>query len=93
MAGSIEARIAQAAAALRNEGAKEVYLFGSAATGRMREDSDIDMAVAGLPPERFFHAMGVAGDILRSTFDLVDLDEESLFTKYLKAKGKLKRVA
>ena len=66
-----------------------MYLFGSAATGKMREDSDIDMAVSGLPPEVFFKAMGEAHSILGRQLDLIDLDEISLFTEYLKKKGKL----
>jgi hypothetical protein len=39
---------------LKEHGAREVYLFGSAATDKMREGSDVDLAVTGLPPERFF---------------------------------------
>lgn len=83
----------RAAAALKAAGAREVYLFGSAATGPMREDSDIDLAVSGLPPEKFFQAMGEARNILQRPLDLVDLDEGNLFTEYLKKKGKLQRVA
>jgi len=37
--------------------------------------------------------MGEVGDILQRPLDLVDLDEENLFTEYLKKKGKLRRVA
>jgi predicted nucleotidyltransferase len=86
-------RIEQAAAVLRECGAKEVYLFGSAATGKMRPESDIDLAVSGLPPEVFFEAMGKAGDILRIPLSLVDLDEDNAFTRYLKEEGELQRVA
>ena len=84
--------IKKAAEALKEAGAREVYLFGSAATGNMREESDIDMAVSGLPPEKFFQAMGNAGDILRRPLDLVDLDEDSPFTRYLIEEKELKRV-
>lgn len=85
--------IERAAASLLASGAQEVYLFGSAANGTMREDSDIDLAVSGLPPERFFRAMGEAGDILGRPTDLIDLDVPGLLTDYLKRKGKLHRVA
>lgn len=85
--------IEQAAAALKAAGAREVYVFGSAASGTMREDSDVDLAVSGLPPQVFFKAMGEAIDILRRQVDLIDLDTPSLFTDYLKRKGKLRRVA
>ena len=84
--------IKRAAAALKEAGAREVYLFGSGARGKMREDSDIDLAVSGLPPEKFFHAMGNAGDILRRPFDLVDLDEINPFTRYLKEERELQSV-
>ena len=84
--------IKKAAEVLREAGAREVYLFGSAATGMMREGSDIDMAVSGLPPEVFFKAMGRAGDILQRSLDLVDLDEDNPFTRYLKEEKELQRV-
>jgi len=58
----------------------------------MREDSDIDLAVSGLPPAKFFQAMGEAGDILQRRFDLVDLDEVNPFTRYLQEEGELQRV-
>jgi len=37
--------------------------------------------------------LGQAHRIIGRSLDLIDLDEESLFTKYLKEKGKLFRVA
>ena len=67
--------IKRAAAALKETGAREVYLFGSGVRGKMREDSDIDLAVSGLPPEKFFQAMGDAGDILQRPFDLLPWPE------------------
>ena len=88
----LQERIRRAAAILQEEGAREVYVFGSAASGTLREGSDVDMAVSGLPPERFFRAMGRAGDVLRRPLDLVDLDEDSPFTRYLRQEGELARV-
>lgn len=85
--------IERAAAVLRAAGAREVYVFGSVLTGQIREGSDIDMAVSGLPPEVFFRAMGQAHSILGRPLDLIDLDEHNLFTEYLRKKGKLHRVA
>ncbi len=93
MDDELRLRIEQAAAALRECGATEVYLFGSAATGNMRPESDIDLAVSGLPPRRFFEAMAAAGDILRKPLSLVDLDDDNAFTRYLKEEGELQRVA
>ncbi len=45
--------IEKAAAALKAAGAREVYVFGSASKGTLRPNSDVDMAVSGLPPEVF----------------------------------------
>ena len=93
MAEDINSLIEQAAAALRAAGAREVYVFGSATTGKLRDDSDVDLAVSGLPPKVFFRAMGAASQILRRPLDLVDLDENNPFTRYLKSEGELRRVA
>jgi len=92
MAKEVDARIREAAQALKAAGAREVYLFGSAARGAAREGSDVDLAVSGLPPEAFFKAMGAARRILRRPLDLVDLDEENPFTRYLRDEGELQRV-
>ena len=93
MAENLRDSIYQAALALKAAGAREVYLFGSAASGALRENSDVDLAVSGLPPAVFFKAMGRAGQILDRPLDLIDLDEDNPFTAYLKNKGKLVRVA
>jgi predicted nucleotidyltransferase len=93
MTDELKGRIALAAEALKKAGAREVYLFGSAAAGRLSENSDIDMAVSGLPPQQFLRAMGQASRALRRPVDLVDLDETNEFTQYLKKKGALLRVA
>jgi predicted nucleotidyltransferase len=92
MTDGIRGLVDKAASALRAAGAKEVYIFGSASKGNMRPNSDVDMAVSGLPPEVFFRAMAAAHDALGRPLDLVDLDEDNTFTQYLKAKGELLRV-
>jgi len=53
-------RIARAAAAvLRTDfGATRVFAFGSLVRGGMHEDSDVDLAVEGLAPGRYFEALG-----------------------------------
>ncbi|MDQ7821446.1 MAG: nucleotidyltransferase domain-containing protein [Candidatus Eremiobacteraeota bacterium] len=85
-------RIEQAVGYLIKIGAKEIYLFGSMAHGRDRDNSDIDLAVSGIPPEKFFKVLGEVGDILRHPFDLIDLDETNSFTRYLREEGELRRV-
>jgi len=69
-----------------------VYVFGSAAKGKLRENSDVDIAVPGLPAEAFFPAMAAAHDALGRPLDLVDLDEDNPFTRYLQEEGELRRV-
>ena len=90
---SIPEPVKRAALELITAGAREVYIFGSAARGRKQPGSDVDMAVSGLPPERFFRAMANAHGMLDCELDLVDLDERTPFTEYLKKKGGLIRVA
>lgn len=93
MTDDLKERVLAAAQALKAAGAREVYVFGSAANDRLREDSDVDLAVAGLPPERFLEAMGRAARALHRPVDLVDLDEANPFTEYLRRKGAIQRVA
>jgi predicted nucleotidyltransferase len=81
------------AALLRDAGAREVYVFGSVAAGKAREGSDVDLAVTGLPPESFFATMARLEDLFDRCVDLVDLDDTTPFTAYLKQKGLLRRVA
>ena len=93
MSYNIEKAIERTAAVLKAAGAKEVYIFGSAASGSMNEASDVDFAVAGLPPQFFFKALSAAGRLFPMALDLIDLDEVTPFTRYLKEEGELKRVA
>jgi len=92
MTDEMKGLVDKAASALKAAGAKEVYVFGSASKGKMRPNSDVDLAVSGLPPEVFFRAMAAAHDALGCPLDLVDLDEDNAFTRYLKSKGELLRV-
>ena len=86
-------RIDTAVEVLRGVGAKEVYLFGSAAEDRDTPDSDIDLAVKGIPPEMFFEAVGMVEMAISENFDIIDLDDPNPFTEFLIRKGKLARVA
>ncbi|MCL5102733.1 MAG: nucleotidyltransferase domain-containing protein [Armatimonadetes bacterium] len=85
--------IQTAARILQEAGATEVFVFGSAAHGELRPDSDIDLAVRGLAPEKFFRAMSEVTFAVSRPLDLVDLDESNPFTEYLVEEGELRRVA
>ena len=85
-------RLKDVVACLTAAGAREVYLFGSRVKNWNKPGSDVDLAVAGLPPENFLRAFHDAMQLLHSDLDLVDLDEDSLFAKHLKDSGDLVRV-
>ena len=92
MNNDIDSKILNAVKAIRKLGAIDVFLFGSAAHGEIDDSSDVDIAVTGLPPEIFFRAMSEASEILKKQVDLVDLDEDTPFTRHLKEEGELLRV-
>ena len=74
-------------------GATEVFVFGSATKDGLRPDSDIDIAVRGLPPSAYFSAISKAADLLGRPVDLVDLDDPTPIVRYLLDSGELVRVA
>ncbi len=74
-------------------GASEVFLFGSAVKGQLRPNSDIDMAVSGLPARVYFSAISQASDLIGRPVDLVDLDDDTGLVRYLRSSGELVRVA
>ena len=93
MDAELRRAIEKAAAVLKEFGAREVYVFGSAAGGKMRQGSDVDLAVSGLPAKVFFKAMARAAEALGRELDLIDLDDDTPFTRYLHEEGELQRVA
>ena len=57
-------------------GAKKVFLFGSLSRGDQGPVFDIDLAVTGISPARFFKAVAFAtGRSRRWKLDLVDVDD------------------
>jgi len=90
--GAFQQDIERAVRILKDGGCAEVFLFGSLAEGCSRPDSDIDLAVRGCPPEKFFKLYGDLMWGLKHKFDLVDLDVKHPFTEYLIREGDLLRV-
>lgn len=82
-----------AANLLRGMGATQVFVFGSATKDRLRPDSDIDMAVSGLPSNIYFSAISRVSDLLGRPVDLVDLDDSTPLVRHLLGSGELVRVA
>lgn len=79
---------------LKKEGCTEIFIFGSLVKLVYDGRSDIDIAVKGLPANRYFKVVGKLELELDTSIDVVDLDEEeNNFVKLLKEKGELVRVA
>jgi predicted nucleotidyltransferase len=84
--------IRRAVEILRGAGCTHVYLFGSLTAGKVRDESDIDLAVRGCRKGEFFHLLGRLLTDLDHTVDLVDLDSEDPFARYLEEKERLLQV-
>jgi predicted nucleotidyltransferase len=87
-----EALLADAASLLRGMGASQIFVFGSLVTGELRPDSDIDMAVSGLPARLYFSAVSKLSDLFKRPVDLLDLDDDTPLVRYLLSHGDLVRV-
>lgn len=65
----------RAAESLRREfGAGEVWLFGSVLSGPKHDAFDVDLAVSGLAPERYYEALARVSDLIGGPVDLVPLE-------------------
>lgn len=85
--------VRKAAELLRDEfGAKKVFIFGSLARrGEFTSWSDIDIAAKGIPPKRFFEAVGtIAGLSAEFKIDLIDIEKSpTAMRKTIETEGKL----
>lgn len=78
---------------LQDYGCKNIFLFGSMATGSVHIGSDLDIAVEGLAPRDFFGAMGKLLIELDINVDLIDLDDkDDRFVSVLRERGELYHV-
>lgn len=64
----------------------KILLFGSSASPHAK-GKDIDLAVAGVSPSRFFEFYGDLIFSLSKPVDVVDLGNESKFTRLILAEG------
>lgn len=89
---SYQEDIKKATQILKENGAKEVFIFGSIANGKFNENSDIDIAVKGLNEKDFYKIASILMFELENEFDLIDLDdkENSFSQMLLKVGGLLK---
>jgi len=74
---------------LKNEGCQSIYLFGSLVTGKTHQNSDIDIGIKGLPPEKFIRVYAKLGNNVSNTVDLVDFDENDKFYNLLNSLGEI----
>jgi len=70
----------------RRYGVERVVLFGSS-TDPKREANDIDLAVEGVAPERFFDFYGELLFSLSKPVELVDLSNDTKFNKLIYREG------
>ena len=74
---------------LKNEGCQSIYLFGSLVTGKIHQNSDIDIGIKGLPPEKFFRVYAKLDNNLLNDVDLIDFDENNKFYNLLNSLGEI----
>jgi predicted nucleotidyltransferase len=71
-------RARRAAVHLYAHGASRVWLFGSLAWGRPQDErSDIDLAVEGLPPDRYYRLLSELDQLVHCPVDLVEWEAAS----------------
>ena len=74
---------------LKKEGCQSVFLFGSLVTGNIREESDIDIGIKGLPPGNFFRVYAKLDDNVTNSVDLIDFDDNEKFYNLLSSLGEV----
>ena len=78
---------------LKENGATEIYIFGSIANGIFNENSDIDIAVKGIDSKEFYRTASILMFELENEFDLIDLDDnENRFVQMILKVGGLLKV-
>ena len=84
--------VENAAALLKNEGCREVFLFGSLVTGETRDGTDIDIGIKGLPKGKFFEVYSRLYFDIENTIDLVDFDTNADFYSMLNRVGEVVQI-
>jgi predicted nucleotidyltransferase len=92
IAVDLQSDIDKAAEILKSAGCVECYIFGSVSGGNANENSDIDIAVRGLPPNKFFYVYGQLALQICRAVDLVDLDDGTRFSRKLRRREAMTRV-
>ena len=74
---------------LKNEGCKNVYLFGSMVTGKIHAHSDIDIGIKGIPEGNFLGIYAKLLFNLNIKFDLVNFDFDHQLFELLDSLGEV----
>ncbi len=74
LAAEVHTALPAMLARLRALGARRVWVFGSLSDGTFDEQSDLDLAVEGLPPERFLDARVALTELAPVAVDLIELE-------------------
>lgn len=82
----------EAVSILKEAGCTDIFLFGSLATENVHKHSDIDLAIRGCPRGKFFHLLGKLLLELDFPVDLVNLESQDAFARYLEQEGELLRI-
>ena len=77
---------------LKDEGCKEIFLFGSHVTGHANDFSDIDIGIRGLAPSKFFAVYARLENEIPEKIDFVDFDEQTAFYNFLGSIGELRKI-
>lgn len=77
---------------LEDFGCKEIYIFGSLVDGPVTPESDIDIAVKGIPSGLFFTVLAKLMMQLEHPVDLINLEKGNRFGSMLQREGYLHRV-
>jgi uncharacterized protein len=88
-----KADLERAVRILQEEGCREIYLFGSFATGDAGPDSDIDIGIRDYPRERFFHIYGRLLTEVEHETDLIDFGHQTALFSLLSDIGEVRRIA
>ncbi|MDR3237730.1 MAG: nucleotidyltransferase domain-containing protein [Spirochaetia bacterium] len=84
--------IENAAVLLKNEGCQSIYLFGSIVTGKIHDNSDIDIGIKGLPKGKFFEVCAKVYFALDNNVDIVDFDNDEDFYSLLNRLGEIVKI-
>jgi predicted nucleotidyltransferase len=73
---------------LRQFGARRILLFGRSVE-RPEAARDLDLACEGIPAEQFYRAAGRLMRMLEVPVDLVDLSQDTPFTRLVRQEGRI----